>query len=104
MKEQIYIAVARHADVPAGASLKIDAAGMAILLCNNAGQFFAISERCSHADESLACGRVRNGWISCPAHGARFDLETGAALNSPAKEPIKTFPLRIVGGVIEVAV
>jgi 3-phenylpropionate/trans-cinnamate dioxygenase ferredoxin subunit len=33
-------------------------------------------------------GRVRNCKITCPVHGARFDLETGAALDLPATKPI----------------
>jgi 3-phenylpropionate/trans-cinnamate dioxygenase ferredoxin subunit len=57
---------------------------------------------CSHAEEKLECGRIRNGWISCPAHGARFSLETGEAMNHPATLPIQTFPIRIVDEWVEV--
>lgn len=74
-----------------------------IVLCQFDGELYAIEDKCSHADESLACGRIRNGWIACPAHGARFDLETGEVLGPPATEPIKTYPVRVVGAMIEVA-
>ena len=78
--------------------------GQRIVLCQSDGQLFAIEDRCSHADEPLACGRIRNGWIACPAHGGRFDLATGEAVGPPASEPIRTYPVRVVGGMIEVAV
>jgi 3-phenylpropionate/trans-cinnamate dioxygenase ferredoxin subunit len=78
--------------------------GVEVVLCLYEEQVFAIANRCSHADEPLACGRIRNGWIACPAHGARFDLETGEVLGPPATEPIRTFPVRVIEGTIEVAV
>ena len=74
-----------------------------IVLCRYGGEVFAIEDKCSHADEPLACGRIRNGWIACPAHGARFDLETGEVLGPPATAPIRTYPVRVVGETIEVA-
>jgi 3-phenylpropionate/trans-cinnamate dioxygenase ferredoxin component len=98
-----FTGVASLADVPDGAAIVRDLAGRSILICNFHGALFAIENRCSHAEEPLACGRIRNGWIACPAHGARFDLETGEALTGPAQSPIATFPLRVVGDMIEVA-
>ena len=77
--------------------------GLSLLICNSQGTYFAVENKCSHADEPLACGRIRNGWIACPAHGARFDLATGKAMNPPAKEAIRTFTVRVTGTMIEVA-
>jgi 3-phenylpropionate/trans-cinnamate dioxygenase ferredoxin component len=59
---------------------------------------------CSHAFETLECGRVRNGWISCPVHGARFDLETGAPMNPPATLPIEIYEVKVEDDAISVAV
>jgi 3-phenylpropionate/trans-cinnamate dioxygenase ferredoxin subunit len=99
-----FVAVAKSDDVPPGSVTEVQVGGESILLCHSDGRIFAIINRCSHAEEPLACGRVRYGWIACPAHGARFDLETGEAMNPPAKDPIKTFPVRVVDGMIEIAV
>jgi len=96
--------VANVDDVPEGAVLPIEAGGKAILLCRSDDRIFAVAQRCSHADESLLCGRIRHGWIVCPAHGARFDLATGEPLNPPATTPLATYATRIVGGGIEVLV
>lgn len=96
--------VARVADVASGTSLLVTVNGKEILVCNSKDKITAIINKCSHADEKLECGRVRNGWISCPAHGARFNLETGQAMNHPATLPIQTFPTRVVDEWVEVEV
>lgn len=90
------------ADLPMGAKKVVAVGGTPVLLCNSNGRLFAVSNICSHANETLECGRLGNGWIACPVHGARFDLATGAAKNPPAKQPIATYPLRIVDDWIEI--
>ena len=35
-------------------------------------------------------------------HGSRFDLRTGATLDLPATEPVRTIPVRVVEGIVEV--
>lgn len=102
--ERQFVAAAKLSDVPPGSVKPVTLNGKAILLCHNNAQVFAIINRCSHADEKLECGKMKAGWIACPAHGARFDLATGHAKNPPAKQPIEVFTVRIVGDVVEVAV
>lgn len=104
MSEKSFVAVAKLNDLPDGGKLVVDVNGTSILLANTRDRIFAVRNLCSHAYETLECGRVRNGWISCPVHGARFDLETGAPMNPPASLPIETYEVRIEGDTIEVAV
>ena len=104
MTDFTFQAVAKTEEIPPDTIKEVQVGGLSILLCNSEDRFFAVINRCSHAEEPLACGRVRYGWIACPAHGAKFDLETGEAMNPPAKDPIRTFPVRVVGGMIEIAV
>ncbi len=104
MSDQKYHAISKVEAIEDGAAISYTVANQSILICNFDGQFFAIENKCSHADEPLECGRIRNGWISCPAHGARFDLATGDPINPPATTAIKTYPVRVVDHVIEVAV
>lgn len=91
-------------DLDEGDKKAVDLAGRSILICHTAGKILAVSNICSHADEKLECGRMGNGWIACPVHGARFDLVSGKAKNPPAKRPIATYAVRIVDGWIEVEV
>ena len=75
-----------------------------VLVCHTDGRLFAVSGVCSHQVKPLVSGRVRHCMITCPVHGARFNLETGAALNLPATQPIATYELRVVDDWIEVRV
>src|SRR3546814_4282796 len=65
------------ADLPSGAKKPLVLDGKPVLLCNANGKLHAISNVCSHNEKPLERGRVGNGWIACPTHGARFDLATG---------------------------
>lgn len=103
MSETKFVPVATLDELPAGTKKLVDVDGQPILVCNTGGRIFAVTNICSHAAEALDCGRMRNGWIACPVHGARFDLETGDPLNPPATQPIKTYEVRITGDTVEVA-
>ena len=95
MTEKTFIAAAKLDEVPPGTKKLVDCARHRMILCNTEDKIFAVRNLCSHAYEKLDCGRMKNGWIACPVHGARFDLETGAAMNPPAVMPIETFEVRV---------
>lgn len=97
-----WIAVAKADDLADGIVTPVVAGPLRVLLVRSEGVIHAVADRCSHADADLDCGIVRGGWIGCPAHGARFDLETGEPLNPPATQPIRVFPSRIRDGSVEI--
>ena len=57
--------------------------------------YACIEDVCTHDGNPLTDGPIQNGEITCPRHGARFDLKTGAALCMPAIEPVATFAVEI---------
>ncbi|MBX3437702.1 MAG: non-heme iron oxygenase ferredoxin subunit [Planctomycetaceae bacterium] len=61
------------------------------LLLHLARSYFCIEDVCTHDGQPLTDGPVSEGQITCPRHGARFDVRTGAATCMPATEPIRTF-------------
>lgn len=103
MTDPVFAFVLPLMELADGSTRLVQVAGETVLLCHDEGQVYAIENRCSHLEEPLACGRIKWGWIACPAHGARFDLATGEPMNPPATERIRTFPVRVVDGMIEVA-
>lgn len=103
MTDETYVRVLEASALPHAAKAEVTVGGASILVCNWKEQIFAVSNICSHADEKLHCGRFSNGWIACPVHGARFDLATGNPKNPPATRPIRTYPVRVVDGWIEVS-
>ncbi|MEO6716795.1 MAG: non-heme iron oxygenase ferredoxin subunit [Novosphingobium sp.] len=104
MSDKTYIEAAKLDEVPSGTKKLVTLNGIEVLVCNSKDKLYAVRNLCSHAHEKLDCGRMKNGWISCPVHGARFDLESGAAMNPPAVMPLETYPVRVVGDTIEVEI
>lgn len=43
-----------------------------------------LAERCSHRGGPLSEGEVSGGCVTCPWHGSRFDLDSGAVRRGPA--------------------
>ena len=90
-----FIAVASENEVGNGERILIEIDGQAIVLFNIAGEFFAIADLCSHDDGPLGEGEVEAYEITCPRHGAHFDLRTGKALTLPAVVDIPAYPVRV---------
>ena len=87
------------AGVPApGTMQRIDVRGRRILLANVHGRLCAVDDRCTHEEASLSTGVLRGELVKCPLHGSRFNVCTGKALEEPAEEDLRTYPVRLEGG------
>jgi 3-phenylpropionate/trans-cinnamate dioxygenase ferredoxin subunit len=62
-------------------------------------EVFAVGDRCSHAEASLAEGEVFDYEVECPRHGSEFDLRTGKPLSLPATKPVPTYEVVVEGGI-----
>ena len=56
--------------------------------------YYAIGDTCTHRGGLLSEGDVQGTKVTCPWHGADFDLKSGAVLGPPART--KIFPLRFL--------
>jgi len=83
---------------------EVQAGGCAIAVFCRGGAYYAIENTCPHRGGSLAEGMLDNDAVVCPWHGARFDIKTGAVLGPPAEQGVKSFPVRVNGGDVEVEV
>lgn len=97
-----WLPVAGATQVAPGDYIQVDAGAQFVLVCNVNGELFAVEDRCTHDDSSLAGGYLAGDNIVCPRHGATFCVRSGAVTAPPAYEPIQTFPVRINGLNIEV--
>ncbi len=95
-------AVARLDQVPPGSTLRVVAQGRAVLLANVEGTVYAVDDLCTHEDSSLSLGCLKGPLVSCTLHGSRFDVRTGRPMEPPATEPLRTYPVRIREGSVEV--
>jgi len=70
-------------DLDEGGHRAFDLEGRLVLVSRFDGAFFAISDLCSHAGCLLSGGKVDGRYVTCPCHGATFDLITGTNVNAP---------------------
>ena len=59
-----------------------------IVVCRAAGDLYALTDKCSHADTPLSEGRLRGFALTCPLHGASFDVRDGSHSGPPAWEGV----------------
>ncbi len=64
-------------DIADGAMKVFTVGGKEILVANVGGIFHAVQAKCPHMKANLVKGKIENGVLICPMHGARFDLTTG---------------------------
>jgi 3-phenylpropionate/trans-cinnamate dioxygenase ferredoxin subunit len=62
-----------------------------------ADAIYAIGDRCSHAEASLAEGELFGLDVECPRHGSEFSLETGEPGSFPATKPVPVYEVSIEG-------
>ncbi len=88
--------------IPAKGMLPFEVGGHRIVLCRSAEGLFAVDDLCPHATAYLHEGRLKGTVLTCPMHGARFDIRDGRPLRGPATNALVSYPVREVGGQVEV--
>ena len=62
-----------------------------VVVCRVAGKLHAVDNNCSHKDTPLSEGRLRGPILTCPLHGAQFDVRDGSHQGPPAVEGIACY-------------
>ena len=95
----------KKTDIKPGSAKSYEVGENKIVVCNVNGEYFAVSDICSHDDGVLVSGEgklIENCQLECPRHGARFDVKTGVAKRMPAVAPIKTYNVIVADDEIEI--
>ena len=72
-------------DIPAdGSPVRAVVGSTPVVVSRQPGGVRVLAERCSHRGGPLSEGQVSDGCVTCPWHGSRFDLATGAVRRGPA--------------------
>ncbi len=82
---------------PAARQLAARIGDLELLLLRVGRDVLVLHNYCTHLGKPLTGGRVMAGQITCPFHGACFDVNTGAAVSGPAVFPLHRFPARLEG-------
>lgn len=99
-----WVTVAAEGDVPERRVAVFEVGETRVAVCNVEGTFYAIDDVCTHDGGALDQGELDGVEIECPRHGARFDVRTGKVTQLPAFAPVKTYPVRVQDGQLQVDV
>jgi len=97
-----FVKVASTNEIASGQARLVNIKGKEIALFNIEGTFFALENACTHEEGPLAEGEIEGHEVTCPWHGARFDVRTGEVLCGPAYEDVARYNVRVTGTDIEV--
>ena len=78
-----FVEVAKTTDITNGQMIAVNIEGKEILVINYDGKYFAINGRCPHMGGELVKGKLEGKIITCPRHGAQFDVTTGNCIKGP---------------------
>ncbi len=78
-----WLEVANVDEIPVGTMKHVEVNGREIAVANVDGKFYAIDDRCGHMNARLSSGGLRGNIVTCPQHGAQFDVTTGRKQTEP---------------------
>jgi 3-phenylpropionate/trans-cinnamate dioxygenase ferredoxin component len=105
MSEGEWTAACAAVDIAEEDVIRFDLAGRTFAIYRTADdRFFATDGFCTHERTHLADGLVLGSIIECPKHNGRFDFTTGKAKGAPACIDLKTYPVKVEGGMVFVRV
>lgn len=92
------------AKVEDGTAVRLEGGPDGICLVHIGDRFYALSDRCSHANVPLSEGDVDTDerTVECWKHGSTFSLLDGHPQCLPATQPVKVFGVRVEGSDIVV--
>ena len=99
-----FLTVAKASEIAPGSAKTVDVKGAPVAIFNVGGTYYAIEDTCSHVGGPLSEGAVEGTAVTCPWHGAQFDLVTGKVLAPPAASGVTCYPVRIQDGQIQLEV
>jgi len=78
-----WLEVASVDEIPVGNMKHVEVNNREILVANVDVRFYAIDDRCGHMNARLSSGGLRGKIVTCPQHGAQFDVTTGRKQAEP---------------------
>jgi 3-phenylpropionate/trans-cinnamate dioxygenase ferredoxin component len=84
-------------------ALGVELAGVPVCVVRTGTEVFALRDVCSHEEVPLSEGEVYDHTVECWLHGSCFDLRSGKPTGPPATKPVATYPVKIDGDDVLVA-
>ncbi len=94
------VQVARVDELEPGSMMMVEVDGKPVLLANVDGEFYAISDLCTHEEYNLSEGSLDGEEVECPGHSAFFNVKTGDVIDGPAMDPVETYSVQVEDGAV----
>ena len=101
--EEGWARVAGVADVADGDVMAVELMGLQLALYHVDGEWFCTDNVCSHEYALLSDGWLEGHLIACPLHTGQFDVRTGKGQGAPITENIRSYPVRVEGEEVLIA-
>ncbi len=100
------VRVCSVSDIEPGTARRFEVGGQSVAVVRIEDDFYAIGDRCTHADFSLSEGEVltEEREIECWKHGSTFSLVDGRPQSLPATKAVPVFAVAVVGDDVMVTV
>lgn len=99
-----FVKVAKASEIAPGQGKMVEVGGKKIALFNLEGAFCAIDDTCTHRGGPLSEGALDGKEVTCPWHGAVFNVTTGEVLGPPAPKGVARYNSRVEGDDVEVEI
>lgn len=96
-----WVSVALRGELPPGGMHAVAFGDFSIALYDVGGEVFATDNLCTHAFAMLTDGTLEGDVVECPLHGGRFCVRDGAGQGPPIPQDLKTYPVRVLEGEIQ---
>ena len=97
-----FVTVAKASDLADGELRRFEVGGTPVAVADVGGTLYAFGNTCTHEGCSLAQGQLDGTTVTCPCHGSRFDVTSGAVVRGPAREPVASYAVRVEGKEIQI--
>jgi nitrite reductase/ring-hydroxylating ferredoxin subunit len=87
MEKEQFVDITKVDEISSGKTKHIEVNGKEIMKANVNGKFYALDDRCGHMNALLSMGNVTGNIVTCPFHGAKFDVTSGKKLSEPVLTP-----------------
>ncbi len=90
-----FVKVANVADIPSGSCKSFAVSDENIIIAHTAEGFHAFKDECSHDGAPFDEDQLEGCQLTCPRHGATFDVSNGNVTGPPALVPLEMFEIKI---------
>jgi nitrite reductase/ring-hydroxylating ferredoxin subunit len=87
MEKDKFVDIAKVDEIPAGKMRHVEVNGKEIVIANMNGKFCALDDRCAHMNAPLSMGNLTGDVVTCPFHGAKFNVASGKKISEPVLTP-----------------